>query len=58
MLLQEAETDLLECKIDTIVLEDVDADTLPQLQEYMDTYASQNEEKPVLFVTSSMDSGD
>ena len=37
-LLQEVETDLLECKIDTIVLEAVDADTLPQLQEYMDTY--------------------
>ena len=37
-LLQESETDLLECKIDTIVIDAVDADTLPQLQEYVDTY--------------------
>ncbi len=37
-LLQESETDLLECKIDAVVLEEVDADSLPELQEYVDTY--------------------
>ena len=37
-LLQESETDLLECKIDAVVLEEVDADSLPELQGYVDTY--------------------
>ncbi len=37
-ILNEAETDLLECKIDTIVVDNVTADDLPQLQEMMDTY--------------------
>ncbi len=37
-LLKEAETDLLECKIDTIVVDDVTADTLPELQVYVDEY--------------------
>ncbi len=37
-MLQEAETDLLECKIDTIIYDDVTADSLPQLQIYVDTY--------------------
>ena len=37
-LLKEAEADLLECQIDTIVLDDVTADSLPDLQVYQDTY--------------------
>ncbi len=37
-LLKEAEADLLECQIDTIVIENVTADSLPDLQIYQDTY--------------------
>lgn len=37
-ILNEAETDLLECKINTIVVDNVTADDLPQLQELMDSY--------------------
>ncbi len=37
-LLKEAEADLLECMIDAIVIDRVDADSLPDLQVYMDTY--------------------
>ncbi len=40
--LQEAETDLLECMIDTIEIDKVDADTLPLLQGYMDVYNAFN----------------
>ncbi len=41
--LLEIETDLLECKIDTIVVEEVTADSLPMLQELKDEYDGQNE---------------
>ena len=41
-LLQEAETDLLECKIEPIVVDDVDADSLPELQTLVDTYKGMN----------------
>ena len=37
-LLKEAETDLLECKIDTVVIENVDADSLPELQVLAEEY--------------------
>ncbi len=36
--LRELEVDLLECKIDAVELEKVDADSLPALQELVDTY--------------------
>ncbi len=41
-LLKEQETDLLECRIDTIANMDITADSLPVLQEMMDTYEGMN----------------
>ena len=37
-LLKEAEADLLECQIDALVLDNVTADSLQELQVYQDTY--------------------